>query len=242
MERPHLGRRTCCHRKSPPAILRSRQAWPTPSCAVGDTACSSEHCMLCVHAGADVATTASYQATFEGFERAGFGRSDAEELLRRSVRLADSARTDFWARQQAAVSGGVTERRHRSTQSCCGRRLCDPTKAWVACSYSDGAGSKPGLQRRRARPLVAFSCGPYAGVLADGSEYTGSYAARMSEEQLMDFHRQRLLVLYPSPLEPCTLLASWDTVLPCLHAQCGMEHLHGATGCHGRAWPGPDRV
>jgi homocysteine S-methyltransferase len=39
-------------------------------------------------AGARVATTASYQASVEGFARHGLGRADAEGLLRNSVRLA----------------------------------------------------------------------------------------------------------------------------------------------------------
>ncbi|MEV0625557.1 homocysteine S-methyltransferase [Nonomuraea wenchangensis] len=43
-------------------------------------------------AGADVATTASYQATFEGFARHGLGASRAEELIRLSVELARQAR------------------------------------------------------------------------------------------------------------------------------------------------------
>jgi S-methylmethionine-dependent homocysteine/selenocysteine methylase len=44
-----------------------------------------------------VATTASYQASFEGFSRAGIGQADAEKLLRRSIQLADEARAAFWA-------------------------------------------------------------------------------------------------------------------------------------------------
>jgi S-methylmethionine-dependent homocysteine/selenocysteine methylase len=44
-------------------------------------------------AGATVATTASYQATFEGFARRGLDRAAAEGLLRRSVELAEQART-----------------------------------------------------------------------------------------------------------------------------------------------------
>ncbi|MEE1735859.1 homocysteine S-methyltransferase [Streptomyces sp. BE147] len=44
-----------------------------------------------VRAGAQVLITASYQATFEGFERYGIGRARAEELLARSVDLAGSA-------------------------------------------------------------------------------------------------------------------------------------------------------
>ena len=42
-------------------------------------------------AGARVATTASYQATFEGFAAAGIGRAQAQALLRRSVTLAREA-------------------------------------------------------------------------------------------------------------------------------------------------------
>lgn len=47
-------------------------------------------------AGADVAITASYQATFEGFARRGYSHAQAVELMQRSVRLAQAARDDFW--------------------------------------------------------------------------------------------------------------------------------------------------
>ena len=43
-------------------------------------------------AGADVAITASYHATFEGFEAAGVGRDEGAALLRLSVELARRAR------------------------------------------------------------------------------------------------------------------------------------------------------
>ena len=43
-------------------------------------------------AGARVATTARYQASFEGFAAAGLDRREAAALLRRSVELADEAR------------------------------------------------------------------------------------------------------------------------------------------------------
>ncbi len=43
-------------------------------------------------AGAQFATTASYQASFEGFARRGIDRADAERLMRRSIELAQSAR------------------------------------------------------------------------------------------------------------------------------------------------------
>ncbi len=48
-------------------------------------------------AGADVATTASYQASFEGFARRGLGSEAAAELMRLSVQLAVEARDAFWA-------------------------------------------------------------------------------------------------------------------------------------------------
>jgi len=48
-------------------------------------------------AGADVATTASYQATFEGFARRGIARGAATDLLRLSVALAIESRDAFWA-------------------------------------------------------------------------------------------------------------------------------------------------
>ena len=48
-------------------------------------------------AGADVATTASYQATFEGFARRGFSQEQTADLMRLSVRLAAEARDVFWA-------------------------------------------------------------------------------------------------------------------------------------------------
>ncbi|MET8471399.1 homocysteine S-methyltransferase [Streptomyces sp. NPDC006422] len=46
-------------------------------------------------AGADVAITASYQATFEGFARRGIGREEAGELIASSVELARRAAGGF---------------------------------------------------------------------------------------------------------------------------------------------------
>lgn len=43
-------------------------------------------------AGAQIATTSSYQASFEGFAHRGIDRSDAERLMRRSIELAKTAR------------------------------------------------------------------------------------------------------------------------------------------------------
>ena len=45
--------------------------------------------------GAEVATTASYQASVPGFERAGMSRGEAESLVRRSVTLAHEVRDEL---------------------------------------------------------------------------------------------------------------------------------------------------
>lgn len=50
-----------------------------------------------LRAGADCVSSASYQATFEGFAKRGLSRSAAAELIRRSVGLAREARHRFWA-------------------------------------------------------------------------------------------------------------------------------------------------
>lgn len=48
-------------------------------------------------AGADVIATATYQASFGGFERAGYDRSQADVLMRLAVQLAIEARDAFWS-------------------------------------------------------------------------------------------------------------------------------------------------
>jgi homocysteine S-methyltransferase len=51
-------------------------------------------------AGADVATTATYQATFAGLARRGLDSAQAADVMRRSVRLAQEARDWFWSRAE----------------------------------------------------------------------------------------------------------------------------------------------
>jgi homocysteine S-methyltransferase len=48
-------------------------------------------------AGADVATSASYQASFAGFARRGLDQKQAADLMVQSVRLAQEARDLFWS-------------------------------------------------------------------------------------------------------------------------------------------------
>jgi homocysteine S-methyltransferase len=57
-------------------------------------------------AGASFATTASYQASFDGFAQRGIGRADATSLLRRSVELARAARDEVGGQRWVAASVG----------------------------------------------------------------------------------------------------------------------------------------
>lgn len=50
--------------------------------------------------GADIAITASYQATVEGFAKRGLSREQALDLIKKSVRLAQEARDEFWAKEE----------------------------------------------------------------------------------------------------------------------------------------------
>ncbi|MFE2042235.1 homocysteine S-methyltransferase [Streptomyces sp. NPDC059477] len=58
-------------------------------------------------AGADVAITASYQATFEGFARRGIGRERAAELIGHSVELAREAARRAGVARRLWVAGSV---------------------------------------------------------------------------------------------------------------------------------------
>ena len=55
-------------------------------------------------AGADIAITATYQATFEGFARRGVTHAAAAALMRDAVKIAIDARTAFVASQTATVT------------------------------------------------------------------------------------------------------------------------------------------
>jgi homocysteine S-methyltransferase len=57
-------------------------------------------------AGASIATTASYQASFDGFAERGIGRDDTARLLRRSVALAKAARDEVGGLGWVAASVG----------------------------------------------------------------------------------------------------------------------------------------
>jgi homocysteine S-methyltransferase len=120
-------------------------------------------------AGARIAITVSYQATFEGFALRGIDHEEAAALLRRSVTLAGEAR-DLYRAEVA---------RANSTPA---------ARASLAPSAGLPAPADAG------RLLVAASVGPYGAWLADGAEYRGRYG--LDRRALRDFHRERLEVLW----------------------------------------------
>ncbi|WP_333803845.1 homocysteine S-methyltransferase [Sulfurospirillum sp.] len=49
-----------------------------------------------LEAGSDCVTTASYQATYEGFMKRGMSEAEAKALIQSSVKIAQNVRDDFW--------------------------------------------------------------------------------------------------------------------------------------------------
>jgi homocysteine S-methyltransferase len=120
-------------------------------------------------AGAQVATTASYQATFEGFAARGIDPFEARRLLLLSVELAVEARERYRAERAAGALGAAGA---------------------MGGAAAAGAAGDP------APLLVAASIGPYGAMLADGSEYRGRYG--LSDDRLREFHSRRFAVLASS--------------------------------------------
>jgi homocysteine S-methyltransferase len=90
-------------------------------------------------AGAMIATTASYQASFEAFAANGIGRDDTVRLLRRSVELAKTARDELGA------AGRVGDRKRGEA----GRSGSPTHQRWVAASVGPyGAALADGSEYR----------------------------------------------------------------------------------------------
>jgi len=102
-------------------------------------------------AGADVATTASYQASLPGLMQRGLSAGEAADVLRLSVRLAQEARDQFVGQAALPVRLAGGDR-----QGC--------------LSYGE-----------QLRPLVAASIGCYGASLHDGSEYRGDYGLSVQQ-------------------------------------------------------------
>ena len=103
-------------------------------------------------AGAEVATTASYQASFDGFAAAGLDRSSASGLLRRSVALAERARD--------AASGDGRPRFVAASVGPYGAALADGSE------YRGDYGLDVDALRRWHRPRLELLADTSADVLA----------------------------------------------------------------------------
>jgi homocysteine S-methyltransferase len=113
-------------------------------------------------AGANIAITASYQASTAGLiKHVGTSETDAKRIIKDSVHLAQEARRQYVAEQLTS---------HHVSNS------------------SDSA--EDALLKTL---FVAGSVGPYATLLADGSEYRGDYV--VAKEDMKDFHRGRIQAL-----------------------------------------------
>ena len=120
-------------------------------------------------AGADVAITASYHATFEGFEAAGIDRAEGGRLLRLSVELAQRARARHATRPDRAAA--VTGERPKAAVT---HGLVAGSVGPYAVVFADGTeytGDYRGTpddviaesQRRRMAELVAAGARPARG-------------------------------------------------------------------------------
>ncbi|KAF2470463.1 Homocysteine S-methyltransferase [Lindgomyces ingoldianus] len=125
-------------------------------------------------AGASIAVTASYQASIPGLcENLGLSVEEAEEVVRKSVELAQEARVDYL--------------KELASEAACDARSREEPSKQLQNQYQN-------------RPLfIAGSIGPYGAYLANGSEYTGHYPLLPpfphSIPILQDFHRRRISTL-----------------------------------------------
>ncbi len=128
-------------------------------------------------AGAQVAITASYQASTPGLiKHFGMNEAHAKAIIKKSVKLAKEARDDYVVEtmtklttkdQENIEAGGVDIAEHEASI--------------------------------RNRLFIAGSVGPYGAFLADGSEYRGDYA--VAKEDMKAFHRGRIEALIEADVD-----------------------------------------
>ena len=108
-------------------------------------------------AGANVAITASYQASYEGFAALGIDADETTRLLRRSVELALGAR-DRFRRDHPERSAATCSSRHRSGLTARSRTMARSTAVTTA---SRPASSPPSIRGdSKCWPVPARICWP----------------------------------------------------------------------------------
>ncbi|KAJ4345145.1 AdoMet-homocysteine methyltransferase [Ascochyta clinopodiicola] len=122
-------------------------------------------------AGAQVAITASYQASLAGLSKhLNLDDGQGKAVVRKSVELAQEAR-DEWIEEHVEGLGEVEKLK----------------------ISSNGSSIADYRQSTRNRLFVAGSVGPYGAFLADGSEYRGDY--HLAKADMKSFHRGRIQAL-----------------------------------------------
>ena len=122
-------------------------------------------------AGANVAITASYQASITGLTKhLNLNEKEAQKVIMKSVQLAKEARDEYVAETIIALSKEENDK-----------------------IVANGSSLADYEQSIRSSLFVAGSVGPYGAFLADGSEYRGDYSLPSSE--MKAFHRGRIQAL-----------------------------------------------
>ncbi len=168
-------------------------------------------------AGAQVASTCSYQVTFDGLAKAGASRVETEELLRASVRLAREAAEAVPEVHEVSLGEGLwserdspqTKQTNRTKQTKQTKQTNrTPTKVREEAAHDSRSNetpsqllppilpstNRPDSSRAAISPrLVAASVGPYGAGPGQGTEYDGAYGLTAAE--LAAWHRPRLEIL-----------------------------------------------
>ena len=163
----------------------SSSLWSARLLADDPTAVTEAHRSF-LAAGARVLTTASYQASFEGFGAAGVDAAGTRTLLRRSVDLARGA-----IGTRAGGAGGGDAGGAGGANRADGPDGAEGAEGAGGADRAKGAGGAEGPDDA----WVAASVGPYGAARADGSEYTGAYGEMLGVPALRRFHHDRLAVL-----------------------------------------------
>jgi homocysteine S-methyltransferase len=119
----------------------STQLWSARLISTNPEAIKRAH-VAYLDAGADVIISATYQATAEGFVRAGFSPEEARQVIRQGAALAVEARDEWWE----SIGGAWASERETSNNLTARGRVGDANT------------------RLRQRPLVAASVGSYGAI------------------------------------------------------------------------------
>lgn len=131
-----------------------------------------------LQSGSDVITTATYQASIEGFVKyLGLRPEEAQQMIISGVQLAKETVREFMS--HSPVSGVCKS---------------SSTKSWILSSFWKNVETPATIESKkwiippedRREPVVAGSVGPYGAFLHDGSEYTGAYEDKMTVEVMQD--------------------------------------------------------